>query len=123
MGLICILGGHNWEEVGSIKKRFAINDLLQSRFRKAALRELDKRKAFLKNFIPSDHLEQYLSQYICLRCCAVKDGVRDYLDRCEAVGYRELEEERRLVRRQEKANYLLKNCAKNKFKKIYRKEK
>ncbi len=122
MGLKCFFRGHDWEEVGSVYEEFAISNLLQSTFRKCASRERNKRRAFLRRSIPPDCLTLKLTQYVCLRCCAVKDGVKDYLDRCKAIGYKEMEEEQRLIRRQEKANHLLKNCAKSKFRKVYNKE-
>lgn len=115
MNLICILRGHDWEEVRSVEEKYVVNNLLEERFREYALRKMDKRKAFLEGKIPPDHLDQELYQSVCLRCCEVKDGIKNYLGKCEADGYEEMKEKRRRARRKEKAKYLLKTCAKGKL--------
>ena len=122
MSLICVLRGHDWEEVGSVEEEFVINNLLQNTFRKYATRDMEKRKIHLRGVMPPDHSYRILTQKICLRCCEVEDNIKNYLAECRTNAYKEMEEKRRLERRQERAEAMLEHCAKNKLKKIYNKE-
>jgi len=116
----CILFDCDWEEVSHVTENFAINNLLEAKFRKYAKREQDRRNTFLRGIVPPGEADRELTQNICLRCCEVQDKIQEYLADCRALGYKEMEKERRKVRRQEKAKYMLKNCGKGKFKKIFK---
>ncbi len=116
----CIIFGlfdHNWEEVENVKKEFVINNFLEDKFRKYALREI---KRYNTNGIPPDHLDGKLKQYVCLRCCTVKDEISEFLNNCRKMGREEIEKDRRKARRKERAEAMLENCAKGKFKKIFK---
>lgn len=123
MNLICVLRDHDWEEVGSVTEKFAINNLLEERFREYATKNMNQRKFLLRGVMPIDHSDKILTQKVCLRCCEVEDNIETYLAECRTNGYKEIEEERRLARRRARVESMSENCAKNKFKKIYNKGK
>jgi len=108
----CILRECDWEEVARVTEDFAINNLLEEKFRKYAERE----QKTLRGFMP---LDKGLTQDVCLRCCTVQDNIQEYLSNCRAIGYRGMKRERQKVQRQEKVKVMLENCAKNKFRKIF----
>lgn len=111
--VLCILFDCDWEEVSCVTENFAINNLLETKFRKYAKREQET----LRGFRP---LDKGLTQDVCLRCCAVQDNIQEYLADCRALGYREMKRERQKVQRQEKVKYMLENCGKDKFRKIFK---
>lgn len=119
MNLKCFFGNHDWEEISYVTEKFIIDNLLEDEFVKYARRELRIRTQGWRSFMPGDY-ERHVTQKVCLRCCKVQDNIQEYLDSCRALGHEKIEEEQRKVQRKEKAEFMLRNCAKGKFKKIFR---
>lgn len=119
MNIICVLKGCDWEEVECVTEKFIIDHLLEDRFVKYARKELRIRTRDRRGLMPGDY-ERRVTQKICLRCCKVQDNIQEYLDSCRALGYEKIEEEQQKVRRKERAESMIENCAKGKFKKIFR---
>ena len=119
MNIICVLKGCNWEQVECVTEEFIINHLLEDKFVKYARKELRIRTQGHRSAMPGDY-ERHVTQKVCLRCCKVQDNIQEYLDSCRVLGHEKIEEERQKARRKEKAEFMLVNCAKGKFKKIFR---
>ena len=122
--VICILLECDWEEVARITEDFAINNLLEERFRKYAKEEQNKRTSVFGGTVPPDRLDRDLTQNVCLRCCAVQDNIQEYLANCRAnyraTRDRELERRHQKILRQKQAEIMLENCAKDKFRKVFK---
>jgi len=106
---------HDWGKVRSISEESAINNLLEERFRKYAISELETSRAF-----PPGYIDRKLCQYICTRpgCCAVRDDIKKFLDGCREKGSEKLKWEQVEIRATERAEAKLKGCAKDKLIKI-----
>jgi len=124
MNIICVLKGCDWEKISQVTEKFVIDYLLEDKFVRYARRELKTRRWRRKVITPiiphNQRKERLLGQYVCLRCCAVRDDIKDFLADCKINGYKEIKKEQQKARRKERAEFMLKNCAKEKFKRIYR---
>lgn len=119
MNIICYFLGCDWEEVECVTEKFIIGNLLEDEFVKYARKELRIRTRGWRSCMPGDY-ERHVTQKVCLRCCKVQDNIQEYLDSCRVLGHEKIEEEQEKARRKEKAESMIKNCAKGKFKRIYR---
>jgi hypothetical protein len=117
MNIRCFFGRHDWQEVKSVTEEFAIDNLLENRFRNHATARRIVREQYLKGFIPADCTRKELRQYVCLRkdCCAVKDEIKEFLDRCNYDWHELMKKEQQRTERQKQANTMLESCAKDKL--------
>ena len=111
---------HDWGKVRSVSEVYAINNLLEKKFREYAINAMETSKAFLMGHVLPDHMDRKFRQYICIRprCCAVRDDVKKFLDGCRKEGSIKLGWAQVELRATEKAGAKLKGCAKDKLIKI-----
>jgi len=117
MSIICYFWGCDWEKVKCVTEKFVIDNLLEDEFVKYARKELRIRIQSWRSFIPDDY-ERHVTQKVCLRCCKVQDNIQEYLDSCRVLGHEKIKEEQQKIQRKEKAEDMIKNCAKDKLIKI-----
>jgi len=117
MSIICYFWGCDWEKVKCVTEKFVIDNLLEDEFVKYARKELRIRIQSWRSFMPGDY-ERHVTQKVCLRCCKVQDNIQEYLDSCRVLGHEKIKEEQQKIQRKEKAEDMIKNCAKDKLIKI-----
>jgi len=110
----CFFGKHNWETINKISERTML-ETLGGKLAEDRLHDIDyyDGKWFLR---PKDGF--VYEQKICLRCCAIKDEVAEYIREFNGEKIEMKFEKFQTECRQKQAKSMSKSCAADKFVRI-----
>lgn len=119
----CFFGRHDWETVYTIRERVILKSMKGQNV-ETQLNVIDFKFKNMSLGLPLFHHKdgRLYEQKICLRCCAIKDEVAEYIREFFGNKINKEFEEFYAKRRQQQAKSMAKACAADKFMKITGKE-